>query len=404
MNKNDKNRLVQYILKNSNKNEENLKYDFMPSLLEIIEKPANIASKVITKSIIALVVIAIIWSSLAKIDIVVVGNGSIIPRDNIKIMKSMVNSTVNNINVEKGDYVNEGDLLIELDSTTIEAEMKQLQNTMEKSIIEKEILEKYKEDIYTEIIIEDYDEKHSEFVKTFIIDNKIKRVQLEKRIKEIEEMEKDLEETKAKGVKRDIDYQTERLEDLKENFETSKLQDEISATRSIINFNETIIRYENEMESYHINMEQLKVKAPTEGYIGSLGVNYVGQTIIASDTLATIVPSNEPLEFECYIKDKDIAEISVGDEAEIKIQAISYAEYGAIKGVVVYVSPTAFQSEKEGNVYNVRIEIASEEARNNIELISGMSGSADIKVGKRSILQYFLEPIQKGFSNSLKEK
>ena len=37
-------------------------------------------------------------------------------------------------------------------------------------------------------------------------------------------------------------------------------------------------------------------------------------------------------------------------------------------------------------------------------LISGLSGSVEIKTDKRTVMEYFLDPIIKGFGESLKEK
>ena len=55
-----------------------------------------------------------------------------------------------------------------------------------------------------------------------------------------------------------------------------------------------------------------------------------------------------------------------------------------------------------GNVYIVKLEINND--NENINIISGLSGIAEIKTGKRTVMDYFLEPIVKGFGESLKEK
>lgn len=57
-----------------------------------------------------------------------------------------------------------------------------------------------------------------------------------------------------------------------------------------------------------------------------------------------------------------------------------------------------------GNVYAVKVEIDENLLPEDIKLISGLSGTMEINVGKRSVLDYFLEPIVGGLENSLKEK
>lgn len=90
--------------------------------------------------------------------------------------------------------------------------------------------------------------------------------------------------------------------------------------------------------------------------------------------------------------------------AKIKISAYSYSDYGDIDGRVTYISKSSYQIEGMGNVYKIEVEIDREGFNEEIKLMSGMSGTVEIDVGKRSVLDYFLEPILQGMKNSLKEQ
>ena len=57
--------------------------------------------------------------------------------------------------------------------------------------------------------------------------------------------------------------------------------------------------------------------------------------------------------------------------------------------------------ENIGNVYTVEMEIEDDR---NFNLASGMSAGVEMKLGKRSILEYLFEPIMNKFDNSMKEK
>ena len=98
----------------------------------------------------------------------------------------------------------------------------------------------------------------------------------------------------------------------------------------------------------------------------------------------------------------DIADIKVGMEAEIKLEAYPYNKYGTVKSTVKYISPSSFNSEQLGSVYLVKLEL--DDSNENINIISGLSGSVEIKTDKRTVMEYFLAPIIKGFGESLKEK
>ena len=102
------------------------------------------------------------------------------------------------------------------------------------------------------------------------------------------------------------------------------------------------------------------------------------------------------------MKNMDIADVDIGMETEVKLEAYPYNKYGTVKGIVKYISPSSFNSEQMGSVYLVKLEI--EDVPNGINIVSGLSGSVEIKTDKRTVMEYFLDPIMKGFGESLKEK
>lgn len=122
----------------------------------------------------------------------------------------------------------------------------------------------------------------------------------------------------------------------------------------------------------------------------------------SAEQLVTIVPDNTPVEMVCYVKNMDIADVEIGMETEIKLEAYPYNKYGTVKGTVKYISPSSFNSEQMGSVYLVKLEIA--DVPDGINIVSGLSGSVEIKTDKRTVMEYFLDPIMKGFGESLKEK
>ena len=121
----------------------------------------------------------------------------------------------------------------------------------------------------------------------------------------------------------------------------------------------------------------------------------------ASQELATVIPADEEIQMFCYVKNMDIADVRVGTETEIKLEAYPYNKFGTVKGKVVYISPTSFTNEQMGSVYLVKIKLTDD---NGIDIRPGLSGTVEIKTGQRTVMDYFLSPIMKGFGDSLKEK
>ena len=120
------NKLTEYILKHSKKHDRELKYDFMPSLLEIIERPMHKAGTIIILSSFSLLIAAIVWACLSEIDVVITSNGSIQPSGSVNVVEAYASGTVKEIYVAEGQHVNQGDILIELDTQSIDIDVNQL--------------------------------------------------------------------------------------------------------------------------------------------------------------------------------------------------------------------------------------------------------------------------------------
>lgn len=370
--KNRKEALSEYIVKTSTVRDKRLKYDFMPSLLEIIEKPSHIAGKVIIIGIALLLLVSIIWAALSKINVIVSGTGNISPQNSIVTIKSTISGVVSKINYSDGDYVKAGDLLVTLETENIDAQINKLEDSINRLKVEAAIKNIYLEDVNKQVNVSDYDDKYSDLINNIILENKLKLLELER-------------------------YNGETANIIKLQYIT-----ELSG--KIAQIDGEIEGYENELKALKLQLENYQIKSPINGCISGMAVNSTGQMVTQADVLLQIVPTDKPLVFEGYIQDKDIANIKIGDVAKIKISAYSYSDYGDIDGRVTYISKSSYQIEGMGNVYKIEVEIDREGFNEEIKLMSGMSGTVEIDVGKRSVLDYFLEPILQGMKNSLKEQ
>ena len=176
--------------------------------------------------------------------------------------------------------------------------------------------------------------------------------------------------------------------------------EQINSSLSEINGN--ISQIDAQLEKYRLSIENQKIVAPVNGYINNIAVNNIGETVTSAQQVVTIVPADTPVEMVCYVKNMDIADIKVGMDAEIKLEAYPYNKYGTVKGTVKYISPSSFQNEKLGSVYLVKLDV--DDSNPNINVMSGLSGAVEVKIGTQSIMRYFLDPIVKGFGDSMKEK
>lgn len=410
------NMLTEYVLKHSKRRDKELKYDFMPSLLEIIERPAHKAGTVIIVGIFTLLIAVIIWACVSEIDVVITSSGSVQPIGNLNVVKTYSGGTVKSINVTEGDFVKQGDVLIELDTESLEIDVNQLQN--QRKILETQL------DIYKKIIdgsdlsavkISDYSDDIKPYIQAILDSDTVYRNSLAnyenekasaKINKEIAELQ--LEQYRSSGSERQIKAQelsvqqyTLEVNNAELQLSDIKTQYSLQVNSNISDINSKIDEINTNLEKYRLSKEYQNIIAPVSGHVNSVGVNTLGETVTSAQQLVTIVPNNTPNEMICYVKNTDIADVELGMEAEVKLEAYPYNKYGTVKGTVKYISPSSFANEQLGSVYIVKLELDSD--NKNIRIISGLSGSVEIKTDKRTVMDYFLEPIVKGFGESLKE-
>lgn len=408
-----------YILKHSSKRDKELKYDFMPSMLEIIERPAHKAGTVIILGVFTLLIAAIVWACLSKIDVVITSSGSIQPVGNISTINTYTSGTVKAINVEEGAYVEAGDILIELDAQSIDIDVESLNSQKDVLEAQKEIYTMIKngEDV-SAVDITKYSVNLQPYILTIVDNDKAYQNNLSilESAKENAKLTQDIAQIKYDDYNTNpaisvAEFNAQEL--VLKQAENEFIQAELNVLKaqtsyseqinsSISDINSKLKQAESEFEKYQLSLEYQKITAPVNGYINSIAVNNIGETVTSAQQIATIVPSDTPIEMVCYVKNMDIADIESGMDAEIKLEAYPYNKYGTVNGTVKYISPSSFSSEQLGSVYLVKLEII--DVPEGINIVSGLSGSVEIKTDKRTVMEYFLDPIIKGFGESLKEK
>ena len=86
---------------------------------------------------------------------------------------------------------------------------------------------------------------------------------------------------------------------------------------NISEINGKLSQIEADLNKYNLSISNQKIVAPVNGYINSIAVNNIGETVTAAQQVVTIVPADSDVEMVCYIKNMDIADIK-GSEAAAK--------------------------------------------------------------------------------------
>jgi hemolysin D len=147
--------------------------------------------------------------------------------------------------------------------------------------------------------------------------------------------------------------------------------------------------------------------APVAGVVQQLAVHTVGGVVTEAQNLMVIVPDDAQVTAEVTLENKDIGFVSVGQEAEIKLETFLFTRYGTVPAVVTRVSADAVNDEKRGALFPVTLSLKASTIDvdgKKVRLQPGMNLTAEIKTGRRRVIEYLLSPIQKATNEGLKER
>ena len=110
---------------------------------------------------------------------------------------------------------------------------------------------------------------------------------------------------------------------------------------------------------------------------------------------------------EVVIDNKDIGFIHAGQAVEVKLETFPFTRYGTVPVQVKRMAADAVADEKRGAIFPATLTLGKSAIEINgqrVALTPGMNVSAEIKTGRRRIIEYLLSPVQRRLEESLKER
>ena len=431
--------------------------EFLPAVLEVTETPPSHAARMLTYTIIIMFATLIIWSVVGKIDIIATATGKLMPASNIKTIQTLTDSEIEEIYVQEGQYVKEGEALLKFNQTEVLANISRVKNEIEaleiavarlKALLTDNPEENFK---YNLEIDEYLIRMHTDLLKTQLAEKSAQTEVLDGQIVKAEK-EKDTIQAELTRIERLLPNVQERIEKKKilvdqklmarlafleqeeelinlqeqKNVQLKKLAEteaNIEALKKekqqyLAEFNKNIMQeltenrkqlesYQQELIKYEEALKRTTVKAPLSGYVQQLVYHTKGGVVETAKPIMNIVPEDYKLEAEVQILNKDIGFVRAGQEAEIKIDSFPFTKYGTIKGKIRTISGDAIQDEKLGLVFNARLNLEDNKIKADgqiVQLKPGMSVTAEIKTGKRRVIEYLLSPVMKYLDESMRER
>jgi len=404
---------------------------------------------------IVLVLLAfLVWAYFSKVEEVSRGEGRVIPSKQVQVIQSLDGGIVSEILVKEGQTVVTGTPLIRIDETRAISSLRENQSQYLSLLAKQSRLQALAEEtafappeaVHKEAP-EVYDQEYALYLSSkeelqsaigIASDQKVQREKelLEVRYKkesaeriyasasqeliankpllasgavsEIDILKLEREAGRAKG---DIDQARAQL---------SRIQSAIAESRRKINevdqnfkskvrteLNEITAKINSLSEvsvSLQDKVNQTTLKSPVNGKVSRLFFNTVGGVIQPGKEVLEVVPTDDALILETKIQIRDIAFITVGQPAVVKLTAYDFSIYGALDAVVDNVAADSTVDDEGHAYYIVRVRTLKSSLGAGLPIIPGMLAQVDIMTGKKTILSYLLKPVLKAKSYAFSER
>ncbi len=125
-----------------------------------------------------------------------------------------------------------------------------------------------------------------------------------------------------------------------------------------------------------------------------------------AQVLMKLVPRDDYLEVEATLENKDIGFVFEGQPAEVKINTFNFTTYGEIDAHVIDVTADAIVDDVKGLVYSLRLKLHKSQMQiddRRVSLLPGMAVVAEVKTGKRRLIEYVMSPLLRKTNESVRE-
>lgn len=436
-------------------------WQFLPTLDRIASEPPPKAALTVSRIVMALIGVLILWSFLGRLDIVVVAPGKLVPETYVKIVQPAEAGVVREIRVKEGDHVAEGQVLIRMDATLNTADTVAITQTLALKKLElrrmaaeltgkpftvqagddmalfREAKARYDANRAAYADSAGSAQEQLERARGELAAAGQDRTKLEKLLPVYQAELAAMEKLRSKGYVSELDYNAKKRDAIETEQDLEAQRQRIRALeaaerqaqrqlstattsyradleRERIALSTEVKQAEQQLaKQTHLN-EALELKAPQAGIVKDLATHTTGTVVSPGTVVLSLVPDQEKLRAEVQVRNEDIGRLKVGLPVKVKVDAYRFQRYGMLGGTVEKISPDAGNdTEANGDserthvlpTYKVIVSVkpAGDGRIDTQTLTAGMTVSAEIDVGTRTPFEYLVDPVSGTLSEAGRE-
>lgn len=434
--------------------------EFQSDAIEVEERTPPRIARITLYCIVALIVAAVAWATVSRVDMIVTAQGKLIALSPNMVIQPLETSVVRQIHVKIGDVVRRGQPLATLDPTFSQADVDQLRTRV--AALDAAIKRLNAELNGHDYVVADANNpdealqgrlfnQRKAFHATSLLnyDAQIASAQANLKTSQNEEatllqrletlrsietmrgtlmdreigsklnfllsrdarLEVDNNLARVRGNQADYAHRVEKAQADRqlfiEDFRRTAYQELVDTLAKRNSAAEDLKKAE-------LRRQLIVLSAPVDAIVLEIANRTVGSVVREAETLFQLVPRDVSLQAEVNVDGKDIGQVAVGQSVRLKFDAFPFQKYGTGSGTVRIVSQDSFAPDPRNETqrgmsapyYRVLIDVADVRLRSQpaqFQLIPGMAVTAEMKVGQRSVISYFLYPLLRGLDESIRE-
>ena len=358
-------------------------------------------------------VVFVIWAYNSPIEEVTRGQGNVIPSSREQVVQSLDPGIITEILVKEGDIVEKGQVLLKLDDTRSSAVLRESEAKVQnlEAMIARLKAEAYGKELSfpKNVSNELRQREHAAYVaRRRAVTDAVSSLTASKAA-----LDKEIEITApmvAQGVVSEVEL-------LRMRRQSSELTLQITERRNryMADANNELVQAESELAQAKENMamradpvDRSQIRAPMRGIVKDIQINTVGGVVNVGQDIMQIVPLDDKLLVEAYIRPQDVAFIRPGLPAVVKVSAYDYSIYGGLNGKVTLISPDTVSNSMQNRAndlkldpnqvyYRILVQTTSNSLKDKngkeMPIIPGMVATVDVKTGEKTVFQYRIKPI-----------
>ena len=430
----------------------------LDALAREIKGQSGLRASLLLGAIVALIVAAAVWASVTEIDDVTRGDGRIVPSQNVQMLQAAEPGVLLALHVAEGDVVQAGDVVMELDSTLTTSQLDQeLQRsiTLQAQIarLNAELSDAQSIEIPSDLaqvagpILANeqalFDARRAQFQAEMNVlerqrlqraqefqEGKIAQTLAEETLALVQQEIGMIAPLVAQGVEPEMGLLSLRrseaelqgratssaaalvrlraaLDEIDDRATALQATKDAEARTELAAAAAELAQLQSRLPALQQRVNRNELRAPVRGIVNRIMLTTIGGVAQAGDTLVEIVPIDDTLLVEAYLRPADIAFLTPGQPVKVRLTAYDSARYGSLDGEILRIGADAVQRpdrDEQAFVVQVRtfsnILDADGEA---VEIVPGMVAEVDILSGKKTVMDYIIRPILRVRERALRE-